>query len=124
VALADRVLSSLQATWLDTEDALGQPLLRRPEWSASWTLHGGLGKRWHGDVTLVWVGARADVDPLSFDRIELGSHLTANLAAACEVLEGLEITLRIRNIADQSYQEAAGYPAPGRRVMGGLRWRL
>ena len=37
---------------------------------------------------------------------------------------GLELTLRLHNLSDERYQEVAGYPAPGRRLTGGLRWRL
>jgi outer membrane cobalamin receptor len=118
------LMSLLQGTWLDTEDYAGQPLLRRPEWSASWTLHGGLVGRLRGDVSLFWVGARSDVDPITFGRIELDSHLTGNLSLAYEVLGGLDITLRMQNVTDTDREEVAGYPSPGRRIMAGLRWSL
>lgn len=119
-----KLLSTLQATWLDTEDSDGLELLRRPNWSASWTLHGVLTERLRGAVSAVWVGSRPDVDPVTFGRIQLGSHLTGNLSLSYEVLEGLDLLLRVRNVADESYEEVAGYPAPGRRVTGGLRWGL
>jgi vitamin B12 transporter len=124
VPISSKLMSLLQGTWLDTEDADGLTLLRRPEWSASWTLHGRLSGRLRGDLTLLWIGSRADVDPVSFERIELDSHLTGNLALAYELLRGLELTLRLHNLSDERYQEVAGYPAPGRRLTGGLRWRL
>ena len=120
-----RELASMaQLTWLDTLNEAGEPLLRRPEWSASWTLHGELGGPVSGALTVLWVGSRPDVDPTTFERVELGSHVTADLSLACELLTGLELLLRVRNLADESYQEVAGYPAPGRRVTGGLRWTL
>ncbi len=119
-----RLLSMLQATWLDTEDAGGLELLRRPEWSGAWTLHGALTERLRGAVTAVWVGSRPDVDAVTFERVELGSHLTGDLSLSYEVLDGLDLLLRVRNLADERYQEIAGYPAPGRRVTGGLRWGL
>jgi vitamin B12 transporter len=123
MVLAGGTGSSLELTWLDTEDADGRSLLRRPAFSAAWTLHGGLGERFSGDLTVLWVGARDDVDPTTFARTELGGHLTASLATAVAVMEGLELTLRAENLADREYQEVAGYPAPGRRVVAGLRWR-
>jgi len=119
-----RLLSMLQATWLDTEDADGLELLRRPEWGASWTLYGALTERLRGAFSAVWVGSRPDVDPVTFARTELGSHLTGDLSLSYEILDGLDLMLRVRNLADESYEEVAGYPAPGRRVTGGLRFGL
>ena len=124
VPLTAKLVSSVQGTWLDTEDAEGLRLLRRPEWSASWTLHGALWGRLRGDLALIYVGERADVDPTTFGRTELGGYVTGNLALSYEILRGLEVLLRLRNLADEGYQEVAGYPAPGRRITGGLRYRL
>jgi vitamin B12 transporter len=120
-ALGRRGGSILQATYLDTEDDFGQPLLRRPEWSGSWTLHGAMSKHLTGDLTVVYVGSRDDVDPLSFERARASSFTTANLALAYSLWDGVEITGRVLNIADSEYQEVLGYPAPGRRYMVGLR---
>jgi len=122
--VTDELVSLLQATWLGAEDADGLELLRRPEWSASWTVHGGLWGRLSGNLTVLWVGSRPDVDPVTFERVELSSHLTGNLSLAYELLEGLEVLARLQNVADEDYEEVAGYPAPGRRVAGGLRFRL
>ncbi|HSN56154.1 MAG TPA: TonB-dependent receptor [Candidatus Sulfomarinibacteraceae bacterium] len=122
--LGSELVSMAQLTWLDTENEAGEPLLRRPEWSASWTLHGELWGPLSGALTVLWVGSRPDVEPTTFERVELGGHVTADLSLACELLTGLELLLRVRNLADESYQEIAGYPASGRRVTGGLRWTL
>ena len=124
VPLSGRLVSSLQGTWLDTEDDEGLPLLRRPEWSASWTLHGVFWGRLRGDLTVLWIGERADVDPITFGRTQLEGHLTANLALSYEILDGLELTFKAQNLADEQYEEVAGYPAPGRRLMAGLRLGL
>ena len=118
------LLSSLQGTWLDTEDAEGEMLLRRPTWRGSWTLRGTLWKRLRGDLTVIWVGSRDDIDPITFERISMEDHVTGDLAMGFEVLPGMELTLRIQNVTDTRYQEVAGYPAPGRRFSGGLRWKL
>lgn len=123
-ALTGALTSSFQATWLDTEDAVGERLLRRPGWSAGWTVAGALAPRLRGDLTLLWIGARDDRDAVSFERIRLAGHLTADVALAFELVHGLEATLRIHNLTDQRYEEVAGYPAPRRRVAAGLRWRL
>ena len=114
--------STLTATWLDTQDQDGLSLLRRPEWSSSWTLSGRIGERLRGDVAAFFVGARAEVDGSTFARKQVGGYTTGNLALAYEVLDGLEITARVHNLADRDYEEVDGYPAPGRRFLGGIRW--
>ena len=118
----------LQATYLNTEGEDGMPLLRRPRFSASWTLNGDIGRKWSGDVTVLWVDSRDDVDlgddpdPESFERVEAESYITINLAIAWDAWQRLTITARALNILDADYQEVLGYPAPGRRFIGGLRY--
>jgi vitamin B12 transporter len=112
----------LQASYLDAQSGDGLPLLRRPKWSASWTLNGDIGRKWSGDVTVLWVDSRADVDPVTFERAEAKSYTTVNLAVAWEAWKRISITARALNILDADYQEVLGYPAPGRRFMAGLRY--
>ena len=114
----------VQVTWLDTEDDLGEPLLRRPEWSGAYTLTGSFWHKVRGDLTVLYLGSRWDVDPVTFERVELGGSATVDLALGWQVLDALEITVRAVNLLDREYQAVRGYPAPGCRVMGGLRLRL
>jgi vitamin B12 transporter len=120
----DEVRWYLQAAYLDTEGDDGLPLLRRPEWSASWTLNGELSRKWSGDVTVRWVDRRDDVDPLTYERVESPSYTTVDLAIAWKPWGSLAITGRALNVLDEEYEEVAGYPAPGRRFYAGLRWDL
>lgn len=107
------------ATWLDAEDGQGQALLRRPRWSSSVTLGesfaGGT-----GEVTLVYVGRRQDLDPVSFARVWQGGFVTANVAFRYRLTQLLVATVRLENVANRSYQEVRGYPAPGRRAFLGV----
>ncbi len=121
--LAHRLLASAQITYLETADTAGRALPRRPEWSGSLSFTGSVGAHLSGDLSLRWVGPRQDVDPLSLLRVRNGGFVTADLAFAVAVGSGLELTGRVVNVADRRYQEVLGYPAPGRRVVGGLRWR-
>jgi outer membrane cobalamin receptor len=114
----------LQVTWLDTSDDIGDRLLRRPEWSASYSLGGLIWYNVRGDITVLWVGSRDDVDPVTFERVRVTDHYAVHLALGWQAWDSLELTLRMINLTDQSYQEVLGYPAPGRRFMGGLRIRL
>jgi vitamin B12 transporter len=120
-ALGNRSASLVQATYLETEDDDGQPLLRRPEWSGSWTLHGAFSKKFTGDLTVIYVGVREDVDPVTYERGKASSYTTGNVSLAYSLWNGVEITGRVLNVADSEYQEILGYPAPGRRYMFGLR---
>jgi vitamin B12 transporter len=113
-----------QLSWIDTEDDLRNRLLRRPEWSGSYTIGGLMWYRLRGDLTVVYVGSRDDVDPVSFERVRVTDHITANLALAWQAWDKLEITFRVLNLFDKDYDEVMGYPAPGRRFMAGLRARL
>lgn len=114
----------IQLTWLDTEDDAGDPLLRRPEWSGGYTLTGSFWRRVRGDLTVLYLGSRWDVDPATFERVELGGSATVDLALAWQIRDWLELTARAVNLLDREYQAVRGYPAPRCRVMGGLRLRL
>jgi vitamin B12 transporter len=123
-ALTNDFYQLLQATWLDTQNADGDPLLRRPEWSGSYTLTGSFWNRLRGDLTVIYLGSRFDVDPVTFETVEVGGFATVDLSLAWQVLKELEITARALNLLDREYQEVTGYPSPRRRFMGGLRLRL
>ena len=120
-SLGKRGASFIQATYLDTEDDNGQPLLRRPEWSGSWTVQGNFSKHLSGDLTVLYVGARDDVDPITFERSQASSYTTGDIALAYSLWDGVEVTGRVLNVLDKDYQEVLGYPAQGRRYLFGLR---
>jgi vitamin B12 transporter len=111
-------------TWLSAHDGDGQPLLRRATWSGALTLEGPLAGPLEGAASLVWVGSRPDVDPVSFVRVDQGGFITANLAVTVPLAAALSTRVRIENVAGRSYEEVRGYPAPGRRVMVGLETLL
>jgi TonB-dependent vitamin B12 receptor len=120
-ALSRDYFQQFQLSWMNTEDDQGQELLRRPEWSASFTLTGSMSERLRGDLSLLYLGSRWDVDPVSFERRKAGDALTTNLALAWRLRRDFELTIRAINLGNTSYQEVLGYPAAGRRLMGGLR---
>jgi vitamin B12 transporter len=120
-SLGGRGASFIQATYLDTEDDSGLPLLRRPDWSGSWTVHGNFSKHLSGDFTVLYVGARDDVEAITFERSRASSYTTGEIALAYSLWNGVEITGRVLNVLDKEYVEVLGYPAPGRRYLFGLR---
>jgi vitamin B12 transporter len=111
-------------TYLDARDGAGQPLLRRPSWSGSATLQRALAAGVDGRLTLVWVGDRVDVDPISYARTDAAAFLTADLAVTARLSERIEGRLRAENLFDRAYEEVKGYPAPGRRVFVGIETML
>ena len=123
-ALTGEFTQLVQVSWLDTEDDAGDELLRRPEWTASYTLTGSFWNRVRGDLTVLYLGPRWDIDPTTFERVSLGGFTTVDLALGWQVFDALELTIRSVNLLDRGYEAVRGYPAPSRRVLGGLRLRL
>lgn len=105
-------------TLQDPEDrATGLGLARRARTLAAigasvpvgaWTLGGDLR----------YTGTR----PEAAGRPDLASYALLNLTARFRVSSGLELTGRIENLFDRSYQTAYGYNQPGRSVFVGMLW--
>lgn len=114
-----QALTRLAATWLEAEDQDHRQLLRRPRWWASFTsgrdFPGG-----QGELSLIYVGPRPDLDPVTYSRVRQGGFFTANAAVGWSLGKAFAATVRVENLADRSYQEVRGYPAPGRRLFFGL----
>ena len=113
-----------QYTRLDaTDETTGEALARRPDGRASLTLN------WNWEdlnVNLrgIWVDDRPDIDPDLFTPIQNPSYTRVDLASSYHVTSWLQPFVRIENATDEEYSEAAGFPAPQRTFVGGLRIRL
>ena len=122
-------------TYLDTEvlgidDAsseapspyeVGDPLVRRPRHA------GSLDVRYSRDrlqlfFTLNGKGEMVDFEPnFAVAVLSTPGYVVANLGGSFRIAGGLEAYARVTNLADRSYEDALGYPAPGRMAMVGLR---
>jgi vitamin B12 transporter len=112
------------ATLVDSEDlASGEQLLRRPETAASMVLTAAPGA-WTVSLTGRYVGARADIDPRTLERLELEEYARLDVAARYRWRPAIEPYARIENLGNSSFQEIAGFPAAGRQWIGGVavRW--
>lgn len=126
LALDQRIASAWRAglsyTWLETRQAdTGAALLRRPRNSGS--VHVGWdGARLSAFATVVRTGSRADILPVfPYDRIVDSAWTSVDLRLGWRV-GGVEPYVRVENLLDERYQEIAGFPAPGRRAIVGLRY--
>ena len=117
VALNTRAVSArFQTTWLDTEDLeTGLELLRRPEWRSSLVLSLRPTPGWTVNTVARWVDERLDLGGVVLD-----SYATLDLAGSWSVREWIEPYARVENLLDEEYEEAAGFPAPDRRLVGGV----
>jgi outer membrane cobalamin receptor len=127
------LLLSAQYTYLDGEIlvsssdfdpvyAVGRPLLRRPKHQ------GALSARWTSGrvslgATMVAVGDRADSDFSGLGLLQNDGYTRLDARARVRVVRGLEAFVVGENLADAEYQEALGYPALGRTLRAGLRFR-
>ena len=123
------VLSALDVdatyTYLDAENReTGGGLPRRPRHRASlgldWRPFAGL------DVAprILYVGSRPDGDPLTGAAVTDPSYVRLDLLARWQATANVAPYLRLVNALDRKYDEAAGYPAAGRLVAGGLDVRF
>ena len=74
-------------------------------------------------ATLVLVGARADSDFLGLELEENEGYARLDARARARLARGFEAFVVAENVLDSDYQEALGYPALGRSVRAGLRFR-
>ena len=102
--------------------AVGQPLLRRPRHQGALTAQVG-DRRASVAATVVAVGRRADSDFVGLGLGENEGYTRVDARARVRVTGGLEAFVAVENLFDLVYQEPLGYPALGRAVRAGLRWR-
>lgn len=128
-----RIRLGAQYTYLDgkilvsTSDfdpilATGQPLLRRPRHQGFLSASAG-DDRFDVGASLVLVGKRADSDFLGIGLTESPAYARLDARAHARVGHGLELFVTGENILDRQYQEVLGYPALGRSVRAGLRFK-
>lgn len=109
----------LVATRLDAENLeTGGPLLRRPDWSASLVLFVRPGNWTVGAV------ARHVADRVDFGDVPLDAYSTVDLSLARRIAGRWEPFVRVENLFDAKYEEAAGFPAPGRGARAGVSLRF
>jgi len=111
-------------TWLEAQDLdAGTDLLRRPRHRAFGAVTVRAPKRLTTTLRTTWVGSRPDVDGLTFAPVEAPAYVRLDLYARYDLAHYAPF-LRVDNLTDEEYAEATGYPAPERRIVGGIEFRL
>ncbi len=107
--------------WTDAVDrSTGLRLLRAPEHAGSATLFWARGPF---DAALTVRGESDQRDVIGFGSGVRDGFVVANLAMGWAVNAKVRLTARIENLADERYQEAAGYGEPGLSGYFGVRLR-
>jgi vitamin B12 transporter len=121
--LAGIVQAKVSYARLEADDVADRtPLLRRPRYQAAADLWTDLGRGFTLGAGAGWMGARADVDPVSYSTIYDPTYSVARVYAAWRLNAHLSLRVRVENALGRSYQPVAGYPALGRGVYGGATW--
>ena len=107
-------------TYLDAVDRTDdRPLLRRPRNRAALTVLWQPLPPLSIEARGLYVGSRPDSDPVAFVDVTDPSYFRVDLFASWN-LGKVAPYLRINNVTNTSYDEAAGYPAAGIRAAGGV----
>lgn len=116
--------TAISYTWLDAEDeTTGAPLVRRPEHSGSVTLGYEAGPA-SALLVISHTGSRDDVtDILPYGIVRNNAFTTADFVLHY-ARGGWRPFLKVENLTGTEYQEAFGYPSPGRRLVGGIRYGI
>ncbi len=111
-------------SFLDAVDLrTGADLPRRPRHRAHFAATARPRPGLVGTLRATWVGERSDVDAITFEPVLAPSYFRLDLFARGDFAR-YSPYLRIENLTDRGYEEADGYPAPGRRFVAGLDVRL
>lgn len=102
--------------------AVGERLLRRPKHQASLWAQAEVSRVSLG-ANLSYVGSRADSDFFGIGLTENAAYTRVDARLRIRVTRALEAYVAAENLFDSEYQEILGYPALGRAVRAGIRFR-
>jgi len=116
-----RVVSSPNA--LDPALVPGNHLIRRPVNSGSIVLLAAW-RRISGSFAGYFSGQRTDTDFLGLGLARTPGYGRFDISTAYDFGRGIGSYVRVQNLFDKQYQDALGYPAPGREVRVGMNYRF
>jgi outer membrane receptor protein involved in Fe transport len=103
---------------------VGESLIRRPRHQGSVIILYAP-EHWTAYIDGYVRGAVRDIEPTfgaSGGVFDAKGFATFNAGASYRAPHGLEVFARVENVADRHYEEAFGFPAPGRTGVVGVRF--
>jgi vitamin B12 transporter len=101
----------------------GNRLARRPVNSGTLSAIAGW-RRVNVTLSSYYTGQRTDSDFLGLGLNHTPGYARFDLASSYEIGRGVTTFIRAANLFDKSYQDALGYPALGREVLVGMKYRF
>ncbi|OGV61907.1 MAG: hypothetical protein A2283_18475 [Lentisphaerae bacterium RIFOXYA12_FULL_48_11] len=109
-------------TYTDTENKItGEELLRRPKNKYGFDITCQVTEKASIGVNVLCVGERKDLDPVTFETIDLDSYTLVNMVASYDVSKNVQVFARVDNLLDEEYEEVKGYGTPGLSGYGGVK---
>jgi vitamin B12 transporter len=100
----------------------GDRLLRRPKHEVSASFVWRPADRLETTLDVRYVGDRFDIDPIAFTRVRVDSYVRVDLAARIRVSDRFELYGRTVNVANEDYEDVAGFQTSDRAWYGGFRF--
>ena len=116
------IVISANYTYTDTENnSTGEELLRRPRNKYGFDVLYRVTKQTRVGVNVLCVGERKDLDPVTYETIDLDSYTLVNMVASYDVNKNMQVFARLDNLFDEEYEEVKGYGTPGLSAYGGVK---
>ncbi len=100
----------------------GAEMIRTPQNAGSISLD-WTGDRLKASLTVRAEGEQADSDPSTFSPAKRDGFTVADLRGGWALTDRLDLTVRVVNLTDETWQQSLGYGEAGRGVFVGLRLR-
>jgi outer membrane cobalamin receptor len=103
---------------------VGEALIRRPRNQGALTVLYAV-ERWTGFADAAFRGKVRDIEPTfgaSGGVFDAKGFAAVNVGGAVRLVRGFELFARVENVADRHYEEAFGFPAPGRTGVVGVKF--
>lgn len=101
-----------------------EPLRDEPHWQgllrADWTLN----RKFHAEVSTIWVGRRFDFAVPAPLIDSVGGYSTTGVTATYEISKQVSTYTRIDNVFDRRYHEFLGFPNPGIYARVGMKYHF
>ncbi|HWE04749.1 MAG TPA: TonB-dependent receptor [Tepidisphaeraceae bacterium] len=118
----DKVTTGINYTYTNTQDETTRlSLLRRAPSKIGSFLNYRYSRQGSVTLTANYVSHRADIDPVTFNRTNIGGYVLMNLATSYKINDSLEFTARIDNFLNAHYEEVAGFGTADISFYAGLK---